>query len=379
MSKFSKITYYAASTLLNRILAVLPLKEDRVLFLSDVREDISGNFKCVYDALGDGYEKVTSLKGDRRIRRSFGQWLTQCKYLATSKYVLLDDYTTSTALIRVRKGQELVQLWHSSGAFKKFAHSRGGEGGDIKRIHPGYKRYTKTTVSSDFVRPCFAEAFSIPVERVLATGIPRTDIFFDPDYKARKREEFFAAYPDIRGKKVILFAPTYRGTKVEDADYDFDRFDLAKAREDLGDEYVILFKWHPALYNNIRFGKRKAYDLSRYPGFAYDVSENREINDLLFVTDVLITDYSSLIFDYALLDKPIVYFPYDLTDYENGRGMYFSFDNYIYGTVALNTDEIVDAVRAEYMDPARREEFIRKFVEANDGHATERAVKAIFG
>ncbi|MGI6190891.1 MAG: CDP-glycerol glycerophosphotransferase family protein [Eubacterium sp.] len=379
MSILSKIAYYGASAVLNRVFSLFPMKENRVLFISDVRSDISGNFKCVYDSLDSHWEKVTSLKGDRRLKRSFGQWLTQCWYIATSKYVLLDDYTTSTAYIRVRKNQELVQLWHSSGAYKKFAHSRTGEGGDIRHIHQGYKRYTKTICSSDFCRPCFSEAFSIPMDRVLATGIPRTDIFFDKDYIAGKQQEFYEKYPELRDKKIILFAPTYRGTKVEEATYDFSRFDLDRAYQTLGDDYAIIFKWHPALYNNIRFGIEKAYDLEKYPGFAYDLSPMREINDLLFITDILITDYSSLIFDYALVNKPIIFFAYDLEDYEDGRGMYFPFSEYIYGRVCRDTDQLLDAIQAEDMGSDRRSEFIHKFIDKNDGHATQRVMEAVFG
>jgi CDP-ribitol ribitolphosphotransferase len=379
MSILSKIAYYGASAVLNRVFSLFPMKENRVLFISDVRSDISGNFKCIYDSLDPHWQKVTSLKGDRRLKRTFGQWLAQCWYIATSKYVLLDDYTTSTAYIRVRKGQELVQLWHSSGAYKKFAHSRTGEGGDIRHIHQGYKRYTKTICSSDFCRPCFSEAFSIPMDRVLATGIPRTDIFFDKDYIARKQEEFYEKYPELKEKKIILFAPTYRGTKVEEATYDFSRFDLDQAYRTLGDDYAIIFKWHPALYNNIRFGIEKAYDLDKYPGFAYDLSPMREINDLLFITDILITDYSSLIFDYALVNKPIIFFAYDLEDYEDGRGMYFPFSAYIYGRVCRDTDQLLDAIQAEDMGSDRRSEFIHKFIDKNDGHATQRVMEAVFG
>lgn len=102
---------------------------------------------------------------------------------------------------------------------------------------------------------------------------------------------------------MILFAPTYRGTKVEDADYGFDQLNFDQFVNELKDDYVILIKWHPALFNNLKFGKVKGYDLSQYQGIVYDISESREINDYLFITDVLITDYSSLIFDYALMDK----------------------------------------------------------------------------
>ena len=78
------------------------------------------------------------------------------------------------------------------------------------------------------------------------------------------------------------------------------------------EEYVIIFKWHPALYNNLKRKHILVYDESKYKDFFYDMSEKREVNDLLFVADILVTDYSSVIFDYALLNKPIIYFMYDI-------------------------------------------------------------------
>lgn len=154
----TKAVYYISSIILNRVFCLFPLREKQVLMLSDVRENISGNFRFVYDRISSSYDIKLSLKADRRIRRTLKDWVKQCYYLATSKYILLDDYSVATAYIHVRNSQELVQLWHSSGAYKKFAHSRGGENGDIRRIHAGYKRYTKTITSSEYVRPCFAES-----------------------------------------------------------------------------------------------------------------------------------------------------------------------------------------------------------------------------
>ncbi len=373
-----KFIYYAASIILNRCLVLLPLKEKRVLFLSDVREDLSGNFKFIYDKIVPDYDIKLSLKADRRIKRTFIEWIKQCYFLATSQYILLDDYSTATAYIHVRRGQELVQLWHSSGAYKKFAHSRTGENGDIKHIHAGYKRYTKTITSSEFVRPCFSEAFSIPEERVLATGIPRTDVFFDEKYKEAQASKIRETLPIIRDRKVVLFAPTYRGVKVEDADYDFGQFDLDKFVEELRNEYVLLIKWHPALFNNLKFGKVKGYNLEKYKDDVIDISESREINNYLFITDILITDYSSVIFDYALLNRPIIYFAYDLEKYRKGRGLYFPFDEYVYGSVASDTESLIRAVKQENMENEKRRDFIQKFVEKNDGHATDRVIEEVF-
>lgn len=371
--------YYGWTVLLNRLFGLLPLQKNRVLFLSDVREDLSGNFRYVRDALPKGYEVRMSLKADRRIRRPLREYLRQCLDLATCGTIFLDDFAECTAFMHVRKGQELVQLWHGSGAYKKFGHSRSGNENESVRIHPGYKRYTKAIVSSDKIRSCYAEAFALPPERVLATGIPRTDAFFDNGSIAGFREAFYVNYPEIAGKKVILFAPTYRGERVEDASYDFSALRLDVLYEALHEEYVLLVKWHPAIQNNLRNGKIRGWDPSLYEGFVYDLSDIREVNDLLFVTDLLVTDYSSVIFDYALLEKPIIFFCYDLAQYRDGRGLYFPFEEYVYGAVASDTRELVDAVREEAMCRAQREIFREKFIDANDGHASQRLTEAVFG
>ncbi|MEG0291412.1 MAG: CDP-glycerol glycerophosphotransferase family protein [Anaerovoracaceae bacterium] len=376
--KIKKILYYGFQVLINRFLMIIPVKDKQVLFLSDVRNTLTGNFEFIYKGLDDSYKKVTSLKSDRRERHTFCSWITQCYYLATSKYILLDDYSEATTFIHIRKNQELIQLWHSSGAYKKFAHSRSGENGDMPRIHPGYKRYTKCITSSKHINHCFAEAFAIDISKVYATGIPRTDVFYNYDYVNNTKREFYKEHPELLNKKIVLYAPTYRGTKVSDANYDFGMLDLDYLYRQLGDDYVILIKWHPALYNNIEYGYASGIDIKPYEGFVYDFSQYREINDLLFVTDILVTDYSSLIFDYALLEKPIIYYAYDLKDYENGRGMYYDFKKYIYGDVVTNIVELTSSITNPNLCHEQRKEFIREFVAANDGKATQRTIETLF-
>ena len=373
-----KVFYYGFTVLFNRIFGILPLKKNRVLFLSDVRENIGGNFLPVYRKIASDYEICTSFKAGRSVKRSLKEYMRLCVYLATSKYIFLEDYAESTAFMRVRKNQELIQLWHGSGAYKKFGHSRTGKGEPAK-IHPGYKRYTKVFVSSEFIRPCYAQAFSVPLQRVIAAGVPGTDVFFDENYKEEKIKAFYKRCPAASGKKVIVFAPTYRGAKVGDASYDFEKLDPEMLYEALHEEYVFIIKWHPALYNNICSGRIKGFDLEKYKDFAYDFSDVREVNDLLFCADILITDYSSVIFDYALLEKPVIYFAYDLEEYESTRGLYFPFSDYIYGDIARNSDELLKAVRNGHFDKEKHRLFTEKFTAANDGRAAQKVVGEVFG
>ncbi|MFQ7410785.1 MAG: CDP-glycerol glycerophosphotransferase family protein [Coprobacillus cateniformis] len=361
---------------------VYPVQKNKVCFLSDVRSVMGGNLKCVYDYLEDkDYERVIEFKADRRVRRSLKSKIKLVFNLATSKYILLDDFANAITFMKVRKGQEIVQLWHGPGAFKRFGWSRKLNGEDIGHIHSGYKKYTMATVSGKGIRWCYAEAFSIDENKIKATGFPRTDDFFNAQYIEQTKQQFYNEYPELKNKKIILFAPTYRGTKVNEASYDFSQIDFAKLYEQFHDEYVFILKWHPALYNNISMGVVEAPDLSQYGDFYRDFSKYRDINDLLIVSECLITDYSSMIFDYVLLNKPIIYFTYDLQEYTSfgGRGLYFDFNEYVYGEVANTQDELLNAIRSGALMMDKRKIFYDKFMGECDGHATEKTCRCIFG
>lgn len=363
--------------LINLVLRLFTKIEDnKVLFLSDVREKLGGNLELVYNMLPDEkYNKKVSLKVDRREKRTIKEVKELVYNLATSKYIILEDLSRATVPIKLKKGQEMCQLWHGAGAFKKFGFSRK----DIKNVHSAYKKYTKAIVSSENIRGCYAEAFGITEDKVKATGIPRTDIFFDKQYINNKKNELYKEYPMLKEKKVVLFAPTYRGTPFADeTNYDFERLKLDEIYEELKDDYVFVFKWHPAIYNNIQRGFSTLPDFSKYNEFYLDLSHYRDINDLLLVTDVLITDYSSVIFDYALVNKPIVYFAYDLEEYENGRGLYYEFKEYVYGDVVKTCDELIQSIKKENMSVDLREKFISKFMNACDGKSTEKTYRWIF-
>ena len=371
-------TKYIISRVFNMF---MKLDNNKVLFMSDVRSVLGGNLKSVYDALSKDktLKLVLELKEDRRIKRKFKDFVRLMKNIATSKYILLDDYSRTINLIKVRKGQEVVQLWHGPGAFKKFGYSRPGHNKYKKLFVAGHKNYTKAIVTADEIKWCYAEGFGMDINNIKATGFPRTDLLFDDEYKNKIREEIYLSHPEFKNKKVIMFAPTYRGDSTSRAYYDWEKLDLDKIYNELKEEYIFVIKWHPAVYNNIKNGQYEGYDLEKYNGFFVDLSENRDINDLLLITDVLITDYSSVIFDYALLNKPIVYFTYDLEDYENGRGLYYEFKDYVYGDVAKNCDELITAIKNGNMANELREVFMKKFMDACDGKSTEKTCKWIFG
>ncbi len=355
------------------------MKDNQVLFLSDVRENLGGNLKVMYDYIDDKkYIKVVALKKDRRDKRSIKEKIRLIKLLSTSKYILLDDFSNSISTMLVRKNQEIVQLWHGPGAFKKFGFSRKDKKSNFLTKYSDHRNYTKAIVTSPKIEWCFKEGFGMKKGVVKATGYPRMDCFFDKKYVDGIKNDFYKEYPELKNKKIILFAPTYRGVSLPKATYDFDKLDLDKLYKELHKEYAFIIKWHPAVYNNIQRGLITGYDLSKYKDFFYDFSNYRDINNLLLVCDSMITDYSSVIFDYVLLNKPVYYFAYDLELYEEDRGLYYPFKDYVYGSVSKNTNELIKDIKEAKMMNKERKKFMDTFMISCDGNSTKKTFDFIF-
>lgn len=351
----------------------LPLKKDVVLFLSDSREDLSGNFAFVYEEIKNrgGYKVKKFLKPSLKANLGFFEKFKFLYAVATSKYILLDDFYPKIYNFKLREEVELVQLWHACGAFKTFGFSRLGKEGGPKMRAKNHRNYTKAIVSSEDIRKHYAEGFGISEKKVIATGVPRTDIFFDEEYKKSVREDLYRSYPILKGKKVIMFAPTFRGNGQSTAYYDFDKFEIEKMYKEFSDEYVVIMKMHP-------FVKDIPIINDKYKNFILDFSNEREINDFLLVSDILITDYSSVCFEYALLGGSMIFFAYDMDEYISKRDFYYPYKGFVPGPIVKTTDGIIDVIKTGNYEKNKLKSFTDRFFSHLDGKSTQRTVDAIF-
>lgn len=272
--------------------------------------------------------------------------------------------------MKIREKAELIQLWHAVGAFKTFGFSRIGLPGGPSSKSKNHRNYTKAIVSSTNIAKHYAEGFGIDSENVVSTGIPRTDIFFDQEYQNEVKEDFYKEYPYLRNKKIILFAPTFRGNGQQSAHYPLEVLNLEKMYNDLSEEYVFLFKLHPFVKNDITIPYQ-------YSDFYYDFSSYREVNNLLFVSDILITDYSSVCFEYALLKKPMLFFAYDVEKYVQQRDFYFNYQSFIPGTLVRNTNEIVSSIQKHNFNEDKLDPFVNYFFDDLDGNSSRRVVEQL--
>ena len=341
-------------------------RKDGILFVSSRRNDLSGNIAYVNEILQRENVKVRYWLEAANMRQlSLKSILSLSCKIAKSSVLAIDDYTPILNDIWALKRCKLIQLWHACGAFKTFGFSRIGKDGGGLQTAVNHRNYDYAIVSSSEVRRFYAEGFGIDIERVKALGIPRTDVFFKEEYQITVQEKFYEKYPVLRDKKIILFAPTFRGNGAESAYYPFERFHVETLLEELSEEYVIIIKHHPFVS-----GQHPVPE--KIQGRVLDLSKESEINELLFITDVLITDYSSVIFEAALLNVPMLFYAFDLEEYTAHRDFYYPFRDFVPGTIVRNMDQIKECVKQNNYSLEKVEIFKHRFFDNPDGKASER-------
>ena len=349
------------------------VQDKKISFISLRRDDLSGNFAFVYDQLkGDDSLDINFILNDHTIAyMSFKEIRAFTKACATSKVVVLDEFTPQIHYIDLREETKLIQLWHACGAFKTFGFTRLSKPKGSPQPTRNHRSYDFVTVSSTYCKKCHSEGFGIATDNVVATGIPRTDVFFDENYKAAARKKFYDAHPNFKGKKIILFAPTFRGMVKETAFYPTEMFDINEVCSKIPEDYAIIIKHHPFV-NDVQPIP------DRYADRVIDLSADNELNDLLFVTDVIITDYSSLVFEASLIDIPMIFYVFDLEKYINERDFYFDFKLYAPGKIVYSTEQLIDSIRKEDYCTEKIQPFADMFFDYRDGRSTQRVVKLIY-
>ncbi len=346
-------------------------RKNQVVMLSDSRESLSGNLAFIDEELKrKNYEVKYFFKKSLKETKTLREDIQLCQLMASSKYIVLDDFYPIVYPLKIRKNTELIQVWHAMGAFKTVGFSRLGKPGGPSPNSLTHRNYTAAITSAEGIRHNYAEAFGIDLNKVHATGVPRTDIFFDEEYIKRTKQRLYSNYPVLERKKVVLFAPTFRGAGQNSAHYNFEWIDFPAIEKALGDEYVFVVKLHPFIKNTESVPTESEMFL--------DMTAEREINDLLFVTDVLITDYSSVIFEASLLNVNTVFYVPDLVEYTESRDFYYPFEKYTYGEIAENMEELLCAIKQPANNSEKLEAFKEHFCGACDGHATERLVVTLF-
>lgn len=298
-------------------------------------------------------------------------------YLATSRLFVVDSHYLPIYVIRRRPGTTIVQTWHACAAIKRIGYSLLGKsfGADevLTRLVRLHTNYDLVLAASAAAAEQYMDAFRQPAD-LFATdlGIPRTDVLIDPDRSAAAIAAVRARYDLSADRRVILYAPTFRGESMLSA-RDPGILDLEVMARALGEDHVLLLRLHPAVRAGVGIGPALAR-------FVIDVSDYPEVNELMLVSDVLVTDYSSVIFEFALLGRPMAFLAPDTDAYERERGFYFDYRSGMPGPVFETTEALAEhlAHLARHgSDPEPVRAFAEHWFEVADGHSAERFVDRV--
>ncbi|WP_404333270.1 CDP-glycerol glycerophosphotransferase family protein [Mesobacillus maritimus] len=311
------------------------------------------------------FNEATTLLFDIRY---FFQFLRAMYHLSTAKVILVDNYYGFLASARFKKGVKCIQLWHANGAIKKFGledHSIHTRTKSAKmRFKKVYDKFDHVIVGSDAMGEIFKHAFGIDETRILKTGFPRTDVFLKEDEQEKAIEKVYTVYPELQTKKVLLYAPTYRDEELHSFEL---KLNLEALKMELGNDYVLVLRLHPAVINDIGLD-------NKLDGFVVNCSNYPNLNDLLFITDILITDYSSIPFEYSFFSKPMIFYPYDLSDYTKSRGLWENYEKLVPGPIVYSTEELISIIKEDDFDYARLVEFHLKWNQYSQGESSKNIV-----
>ena len=294
-------------------------------------------------------------------------------HLATSKWIIMDNYFGFLSAVRFKKPVIRVQVWHAAGAVKKFGAKdpsiQGRSARARKRFLNVYQQFDYVTTGSEKMAEIYRESFQLPDSRILRTGIPRSDFFFNEEAKQNARRTLLTTYPELANKKIILYAPTFRNADLNSGKI---ALDLALLYKELQSEnYALLLKLHPAV--------KAEHDLEhKFPGFVYPVNSNFHVNELLISTDLLVTDYSSIPFEFSFLEKPMVFYAYDLQEYEEERGFWEDYPSSMPGPIVTTTDELLEKIRAVDYQFEKVQPFKQKWNQYSNGNSSKKLVDFLF-
>lgn len=366
---------------------ILPVNKNIIMFESNLGRNYTGNPRAIYEemvrqGLDQKYRCYFVLENPeiplpgaaKAVKR------TRLKYflLFAVSGVWVCDTRLPQYIIK-RPQCSYIMTWHGT-PLKKLALDMdsvcmaGEKGIDNykKNFFENAQTWDYLISQNHFSTEIFRRAFAFSKD-MLEIGYPRNDVLF-----TKNNPQDIVALKNQLGipldKKVILYAPTWRDNEFYGkGHYKFNPpLDFTLLQEKLSEEYVMIVKYHYLVMDQV--------DWTPYKGFIYSCDLSYDISALYLVADMMITDYSSVMFDYSLLKRPMLFFCYDLEEYKDTlRGFYFDFLSEAPGPVTLTTEELIDSIlnydSSEYQD--KQEAFYQKYNHADDGKASQRVVELL--
>lgn len=371
---------YRIFALIYYICCVFPRKKNKVFCIMTHDSSNGSNVGVVMEELQKhgGYTFALLKKDERdqvtkqgKLAKMLDFFFCKPYHMATASYILQDNIFLPMAYMKFPKKVKIVQLWHGTGTIKKFGQSVNvGELGMLEKAADS--TITHLIINGEATREIYQEAFGVKEDQIFELGLPRTDLLFDSLACEKRKKEFYDRYPELLGKRLVLYAPTFRDDEIGDPKLALELESMVRS---LPEDMYLGLKLHPFVARN--FHEIPLSDTVK--NRVYHLSDEKDINQLLIVAYVLITDYSSVIFEYCVLRKPILFYAYDFEEFEKKqRGFYKDYPEFVPGDVVYTQEELVSKLCEDHYDLKRMDDFVRSQYRYTDGCAAKRLYETVF-
>ena len=347
---------------------IFPTKKNKITMLSRQSNTISLDFQLIKEKVEEKDENISIVVLCKKIPKGLLKKLGYCFYMlktlyhiATSSICIIDGYNIQISALKHKKELKIIQIWHSMGAIKKFGYQilnkNEGSNYNTAKIMQMHKNYTNVICTSNATKEFYSEAFGIEKDKILTLGMPRIDYLLGKDIE-KKQEELYNQYPDLKEKCKIVYVPTFRkGTKIpyEEIIKEFSN----------NDKYKLIIRPHPL--------DKEAVDSK------YLIDSKYETQDLIKIADYVITDYSAVAFEAAVLEKKLFFYLYDIKEYNENRGLNINLKEEMPQSTFSEIKDIKYAIENNDYEYENMKNFKEKYVETADTNNTERITDYVLG
>lgn len=338
-------------------------KECKVVYISRQSDDIPLDFCLLYKKIEQIDHRIKQVVLTKKIDRGIigklkyvGHMFTQMYHISTSKAVVLDGYCITASVLKHKVGTNIIQLWHALGAIKCFGYQTldrpEGRISDLAKSMKMHANYNYVICASRETAKVFSEAFNTPEDNFRILGMPRVDyITGEPD----KNQSILEKHPEYKGKKTILYIPTFRKNSTLVLQDLIGSVDVEK--------YNLLIKPHPLDRTIIEQ--------------QFSIEEEYSTYDLMKFADYIITDYSATAIEASLLDKPILFYLYDYDQYVDDRGLNIDPFKEMPKATSCDVRDLINIIEKNQYDYNELQDFRNKYVETAGFSNTEKIAELI--
>lgn len=336
------IYYYAFSAIIRCLGIFVPCKTNQIIFVSFGGLKYDDSPKEIYLAMLDDvrfkdFNFIWAFSSPQKHSIPKGEKIKidtiKYFYHLLSSKIWITNSSVERGLSLKKKRNIYLNTWHGS-PIKKM-------GSDLSKENASFTSNSKNSwdvqlAQSEYEADVFSKVFKIPLDRIKVIGLPRNDRLAKVGKSEITKARAAIGLPD--NKKIILYAPTFREYEKDTLDRSIVKLhlDLRRWQKELGDDYILLIRAHYDVVNSIDFSSNS---------FVRNVSSYENLNDLLIASDMLISDYSSIFFDYSILEKPMFCYAYDYDEYEAKRGMYFDIRKELRSPLAITETDLIEEIK----------------------------------